>query len=132
MNKIKKIFLIILGSVSLFLGIIGIFLPMLPTTPLVLLSAACYVRSSKKLYQMLINNKYLGTYIKNYEEERAIPKKAKIIALVFLWISIVTCIIFAIERLFARIILFIIVAIVSSYILKLKTLDRSLKENKEE
>ena len=76
-----KYLLIILGSLSLALGVIGIFLPVLPTTPFLLLSAALYVRSSEKLYQWLINQKYLGTYIRNFREHHAIPLRAKIISI---------------------------------------------------
>ena len=86
-----KYILIILGSLSLALGIIGIFLPLLPTTPLLLLSAALYVRSSEKMYQWLIHHKYLGNYIRNFREHRAIPLRAKIISVSMVWISLIYC-----------------------------------------
>lgn len=86
-----KYILIILGSISLALGVIGIFLPLLPTTPFLLLSAALYVRSSEKLYQWLIHQKYLGTYIRNFREHRAIPLRAKIISVSMVWITLIYC-----------------------------------------
>ena len=83
-----KYLLIILGSICLALGVIGIFLPLLPTTPFLLLSAALYFRSSEKLYQWLIRQKYLGTYIRNFREHRAIPLRAKIISIAMIWITL--------------------------------------------
>jgi uncharacterized membrane protein YbaN (DUF454 family) len=65
------------GTVSLALGIIGIFLPGLPTTPFVLLSAALYAKSSEKLYNWLLNNKFLGPRIKNYQRQKGVPLKGK-------------------------------------------------------
>lgn len=139
MDRIKKVALIVLGSFSLLLGIIGIFLPLLPTTPLLLLAAGCYLRSSDKLYKALIRNKYLGSYIKNYQEKRAIPKNTKILAITLLWVSIGSSVIFLISKIFVRVIIITIASIVTIHILKLKTLtdedmiidlsDRDKQEN---
>ena len=84
----KKFFLIFAGFLFTALGVIGIFLPLLPTTPFLLLAAAAFFRSSEKYYRWLLDNKYLGKYIKNYREKRGIPSRAKITALILLWISI--------------------------------------------
>jgi uncharacterized membrane protein YbaN (DUF454 family) len=67
------------------LGVLGIFVPLLPTTPFLLLAAACFVRSSPRLYVWLIHHKWFGKYIRYYREHRAIPLRAKIVALVLLW-----------------------------------------------
>jgi uncharacterized protein len=133
MEKIKKVILIVLGTISLILGIIGIFLPLLPTTPLLLLSAACYIRSSEKLYNLLINNKYLGSYIKDYQEKGAIPKKTKIIAVCFLWLSIGGSVLFVITKPFVKFILISIATGVTIHILRLKTVEslEVLKNNEE-
>jgi uncharacterized protein len=133
MDKIKKIALVIAGSLSLILGIIGIFLPLLPTTPLLLLAAACYIRSSKKLYTFLINNKYLGSYIKDYQEKGAVSKKTKIIALCFLWLSIGGSVLFVVTKLFIKFILISIAIGVTIHILRLKTVEslEDLKNNEE-
>lgn len=133
MDKIKKIALVIAGSLSLILGIIGIFLPLLPTTPLLLLSAACYIRSSKKLYTFLINNKYLGSYIKDYQEKGTIPKKSKIIAICFLWMSIGGSVLFIITKPYVKFILISIATGVTIHILRLKTSEASkVPEDSEE
>ncbi len=86
-KRMIKILLIIAGTISIIFGFIGVFLPILPTTPLFLLGAACYMRSSKKFYNMLINNKIFGKYIRNYREHKVITKKSKVVVLSLLWIT---------------------------------------------
>lgn len=88
-KSVIKYLLIIGGSLSLTLGCIGIFLPLLPTTPFLLLSAYCYLRGSPALYDWLLGQKTLGSYLNNYLTYRAISKKAKIVALAFLWLSLI-------------------------------------------
>ncbi|KHE69770.1 membrane protein [Halobacillus sp. BBL2006] len=82
-----KVLLIIIGSISLVLGILGIILPLVPTTPFLLLTAACYVRSSDRLYNWLMTNKWFGSYIRNYKAGKGIPMKAKISVLIMIWFS---------------------------------------------
>lgn len=72
-----KTLYIALGTLSLALGILGIFLPLLPTTPFLLLTAALYFKSSPRLYNWLLNHKHLGPYIRNFRENKAIPLRAK-------------------------------------------------------
>ncbi len=98
-----KILLIITGSVSLSLGIIGIAVPGLPTTPFLLLSAACYLRSSSRLYQWITNHKIFGEYIKIYHEKKAMTMRSKIISLAMMWTMITVSIIFFISGNFIRI-----------------------------
>ncbi|WP_087974476.1 YbaN family protein [Oceanobacillus rekensis] len=126
MNYIKKLFLIIIGSISLFFGVLGIFLPLLPTTPLLLLAAACYVRSSEKLYTWLITNKYFGSYILNYRNGKGIPLKAKIIGVTLLWISLLYTIIFVIPLLIVKVLLFLTGSYFTWFILKQKTLQKTV------
>ncbi len=85
---IKKYMLIAVGCLSLFLGILGIFLPLLPTVPFLLLTAYCFARSSNRLYTWLIHHKTFGSYIYNYLTYRAISRKTKIMAISFLWGSL--------------------------------------------
>lgn len=87
--------LIVGGSVSTFLGIAGIFLPLLPTTPFLLLASWCFVRSSDKLHNKLMNNKYLGPFIKNYKEKRGITLRNKVFSLAFLYITLTISFIFS-------------------------------------
>lgn len=87
MNSVplRKIALVTAGVFFVILAVIGIFIPVLPTTPFLLLAAACFVRSSDRLYNWLIHHKWFGNYIRYYREYRAVTLKSKIIALVMLW-----------------------------------------------
>ncbi len=86
---------IFLGTLSLSLGLLGIFIPGLPTTPFLLLTAALYIRSSDRLYQTIIDNRYVGSYIKKYRANKGMTKKDKVYAISLMWIMIaVSCIFF--------------------------------------
>lgn len=119
-----KLLYAILGSVSLCLGVVGIFLPLLPTTPFLLLAAALYFRSSPRLYQWLINQKYLGPYIRNFREYNAIPLQAKIISISLIWITMLYCIFFLIPNIWIKIIFLLIASGTTYYILSFKTLKK--------
>ena len=80
--------LMVLGSVALALGVAGIFLPLLPTTPFLLLAAALYFRSSPQLYEWLLSHKYLGPYIRNFRENKAIPLRVKIVSVTLVWATL--------------------------------------------
>jgi Uncharacterized protein conserved in bacteria len=113
--------LLVLGTISLVLGIIGIFVPLLPTTPFLLLTAFLYLKSSPKAYQWLINQKHLGPYIINFQEKKIIPRKTKVYILALLWISIVCCMVFVVDSLWARLLLGAIVIGVTIHILSYKS-----------
>ena len=88
MNRAKKALLVAAGSVSLALAVLGIFLPLLPTTPFLLLASACYVRSSERLHGWLMGNRLLGGYIRNFKERRGIPLRAKVTTVALLWLPL--------------------------------------------
>jgi len=117
-----RILLVIAGTLCVGLGIIGIFVPVLPTTPFLLLAAACYARSSRRFHSWLLNNKLFGSYIRNYLERKGITLRAKIITLSLLWITIGVSVAFAVEILALKLILVIIATGVSVHILSLRTL----------
>ena len=119
-----KTICIILGTVSLALGILGIFLPLLPTTPFLLLTAALYFKGSPRLYQWLLNQKHLGPYIRNFRENKAIPLRAKIISLVLMWGTMLYCIFFLVPLVWVKILLFLIAVGVTYHILSFKTLKK--------
>ena len=112
-----KTICIILGTISLGLGILGIFLPLLPTTPFLLLTAALYFKGSPRLYQWLLNHKY-------FRENKAIPLRAKIISLLLMWGTMLYCIFFLIPLVWVKILLFLIAAGVTYHILSFKTLKK--------
>jgi uncharacterized membrane protein YbaN (DUF454 family) len=122
-NWVRRL-LIVAGSLLVGLGIIGIFVPMLPTTPFLLLAAACYARSSPKFYYWLLNNRWFGSYIRNYRQRKGIPLAIKIFILTLLWLTIGTSAAFAVQSLTVRIILILIAFGVSVHILSIKTLKQ--------
>lgn len=121
-QKWVRILLIIAGTLSVGLGILGIFVPILPTTPFLLLAAACYARSSQRFYNWLLNNKYFGDYIRNYQQRKAIPLKVKVVTLALLWITIGYSVMFIVEILLVRVLLILIAIGVSIHIFRLRTL----------
>lgn len=121
----KRGLFIVAGTICLALGALGIILPLLPTTPFLLLSAACYLRGSDRMYQWLLNNKWFGTYIRNYREGKGIPLRGKISALIFLWATISYTAIFVISVDTIRLVLFAIATIVSTYLIRLPTLEKA-------
>ncbi len=127
-EKLKRRLLIAAGTISTAIGIVGIFVPVLPTTPFLLLAAACYLRSSQKLYDRLLNNRFIGAYVRNYLRGKGMPRKVKIITILLLWITITCSIIFAVQGLIIRAILLIIAIGVSVHILLIKT-TKGNKEN---
>ena len=104
----KRRLLIVTGTISIGLGIIGIFIPILPTTPFLLLAAACYMRSSERFYQWLLNNRIFGAYIKNYIEGRGMPIKIKIFTILLLLITIGITVFWGVENITLRIVLIFI------------------------
>lgn len=120
-RQLIRVFLIMVGSLSLVLGLLGVFLPLLPTTPLLLLAAACYIRSSEKLYQWLINNKWFGKYIENFRSGRGIPLKAKVLGIAVLWVTISYTVIFVIPVYAVKALLILIAAFFTWYISSFKT-----------
>jgi uncharacterized membrane protein YbaN (DUF454 family) len=114
-----KQILIASGIICLVLGIIGIFLPLLPTTPLLLLAAFCFARSSDRIYRWLLNHRVLGRYIKCYLETGGVTRKTKISAIALVWLSIGLTVVFLMPTAFGRILLLIIAAAVTVYIASL-------------
>lgn len=119
--SVKKTLLLVLGSISLALGVIGVLLPVLPTTPFMLLAAFCYLRSSRSLYDWLINHRVFGTYIYNYMTYRAVTRKTKSMALFFLWLTLFISIVI-VDNLHLRIFLAVVGVGVSIHLLHLKTI----------
>lgn len=113
--------LIVLGSMSFVLAIVGIFLPLLPTTPFLLLSAFCYAKSSARFYNWLMNNKFFGQYIQDWRDKKGLPLKTKIIALIFLFLTMVSTIVFFVPFLAVKFLLALIAILVATYILRLPT-----------
>lgn len=118
---VKKYILMTVGCLSLALGIIGIFLPLLPTTPFLLLAAYCFTRSSNRLYSWLIHHKTFGGYIYHYQIYRAVTRKTKLLAIVCLWGSLIFSGIL-LSGLYSRLLLIAAGTGVTLYLLSLRTL----------
>jgi uncharacterized membrane protein YbaN (DUF454 family) len=117
-----RIFLTIIGLISLGLGILGAFLPVLPTTPFLLLSATLFLKSNKRLYNWLMNHPRLGPYIRNFLEHKAIPLRVKIVAVSLVWITLIYCAVGVAEHWAIRVMFIVIAIAVSVHILSYKTL----------
>ncbi len=117
-----KVFYVIIGSIALALGVLGIFLPILPTTPFLLLAAALYFRGSPELYEWLIRQKHLGPYILNFRENKAIPLRAKIISVTLIWTTILYCVFFIAPFFLLKILLILLAIGISWHILSFRTL----------
>jgi uncharacterized membrane protein YbaN (DUF454 family) len=122
-----RIALVVLGTVALVLGIIGIVVPVLPTTPFLLLAAACYARSSERLHQWLTNNRFLGEPIRSYRDNRAVKLHVKVYAIVVLWAGIALSIV-AIGGFWLTLALVAIALAVTAHILRLRTIRTALAD----
>ena len=120
--RLRKGLLISLGVLSVGLAMVGVFLPLLPTTPFLLLAAACFIRSSDRLYRWLITHRWLGPYIKNYREHRAITRRAKVVTLLLLWSTLGYTAVGVVSALAVRVLLLGIGVGVTLHVLRLKTL----------
>lgn len=120
-NPAIRLALLAVGWLSVALGVIGIFLPVLPTTPFLLLAAACFVRSSRRFYLWLVLHPRLGPWVRDYLEGQGIPRKAKAYAIGLMWASIaLSC--YLVPLPWARAFMLTSAVLVSLYILKQKTL----------
>jgi uncharacterized membrane protein YbaN (DUF454 family) len=89
--------LIAAGSACVVLGVIGIFLPLLPTTPFMLLAAACFARSSRRFHDWLLANRTFGPLIHEWEKHRSIPRRTKLTAIGLMSLTLAVSIVFFVE-----------------------------------
>lgn len=121
MDKTKRTLYIVLGSLFLGLGTVGIFVPLLPTTPFWLLTAWFYLRSSQRLYDKAMANRYFGSVVRGYVEDKSISLRTKIITLSIMWASAILTSVFLIERWWIIALLLLISAGVTWHILSFPT-----------
>jgi uncharacterized membrane protein YbaN (DUF454 family) len=117
---LSKVLLISVGVFAIALALIGIVVPLLPTTPLLLLAAACFVRSSDRLYNQLIGNRWFGRDIQGYLEHRTVPRRSRILALVMLW-GTMTLAVTQVGSWWLRGVLVFIAILVTAHLLRLKS-----------
>jgi uncharacterized membrane protein YbaN (DUF454 family) len=121
LSGLKRVLLIFAGIFFMGIGIIGIFLPLLPTTVFLLLAAYCFARSSERFYSWLLNNKWFGSFIKNYREKKGITLRTKIFTISILWITILYSAIFLSQNFYVRIFLLLIASGVTAHLLTIRT-----------
>jgi uncharacterized protein len=119
LNRAKKALLVAAGSACLALAVLGVFLPLLPTTPFLLLASACYVRSSERLHGWLLGNRVLGGYIKNFQERRGIPLRGRVVTVVLLWLPLLYSV-YRLDLLWLEVLLVLMGAAWSVLILRMK------------
>jgi uncharacterized protein len=123
-QQFKKRIWVAAGTILLGLGMIGVFVPVLPTTPFLLLAAFCYLKGSRRLYESLLQNRFMGNYLRNYLEGRGMALKMKIWTLSLLWITIMASAIFITDNFIVRIILAAVLFGVTVHIIVVKTLKQ--------
>ena len=120
-NRFVRILLLIAGWFFISLAIAGAIIPLVPTTPFLLVAAACFFRSSPRFYKWLLNNKLFGKYIRDYKENKGVPVNVKLVALIFLWTSILVSAFILVPILWLQILLAGIAIAVTIHILLIKT-----------
>jgi uncharacterized membrane protein YbaN (DUF454 family) len=130
-RKLVRTLWFVAGTICVVLGAIGIVLPLLPTTPFLLAAAACYYKSSERMHRWLLNNKWFGEYIRNYQEGRGLTKKTKITALTMLWVTIGFSTVFVLPSLLPamlvlplQLVMMAVAIAVSAYLLRLPTFKK--------
>ena len=119
---VKRVIYLVIGTLALFLGALGIFLPVLPTTPFVILAAACYLRSSKRMHAWILQSRLFGETIENFQAGRGLKRATKIRAIVLMWATISISAFFFVDQLIFRGAMFLVAAGVTVYLLRLPTL----------
>ena len=99
---VARIGLLVLGTLALGLGVVGLLLPVLPTTPFVLIALGCYVRSSERLYNWLRRHPRLGPSVRRYVETKALPLRVKIVSLVVAWAALGATALWLVDRLWVK------------------------------
>jgi len=120
-NPVVRWILIISGFVLIGIGILGVFLPLLPTTIFFILAAWCFARSSAKFHNWLHHNRWFGKYLRDYSAEKGMTVKSKIFSILFLWAGIIISSVFLTDNLYIRILLLAIAVGVTWHISSLKT-----------
>ena len=126
---LHKWLLVAVGTLAVGLAVVGIFIPVLPTTPFLLLAAACFMRSSNRLYNWLIHHKWFGEYVRHYREYRAITLREKVLTLVVLWVGISTTAIFAVTLWWVRALLAAIAVGVTLHVTHIRTLTPEMLQS---
>ena len=124
-DKVKRITYVFIGTIFLIIGAIGVAIPVLPTTPFLLLAAACYLRGSDRLHHWMLNNRVFGEFLKNYREGKGITFRNKLLTTALIWVTISFSALVIIKRPIIKGILFLIAIAVSAHIFLLPTYEKN-------
>mgnify|MGYP001073412573 CR=1 FL=1 len=127
--RIGRYFLTAAGFVAVGLGLLGIFVPLLPTTPFLLLAAACWMRSSQRLHDWLLHHRWFGDYVRNYVEYRAVRPRARVVTLALLWGVIGAAALTAVTSWWVRALLGVVAVGVTVHLLQLKSLTPEMQQS---
>lgn len=119
-SRAKRAILFTVGSIFLAAGLVGIVVPVLPTTPFLILTAACYARSSARCHRWLVTNRVFGRYLNDYLCGRGVSWRVRAGALVFLWTMIVLSVVFFVDSTWLRVLLLVIAVGVTVHVSMLK------------
>jgi len=120
-SPVLRWMLFICGWISVGCGVIGIFLPIVPTVPFLLLGVACFARSSERFHRWLMEHNHLGPLLHDYLKGSGIPLRAKFTAISMIWVSFPTSAVLFAEALWLKILLIAAAAVISSYLIFLPT-----------
>jgi len=109
------------GFTLVAIGVLGIFLPLLPTTIFLILASICFMKSSPRAHNWLVNHKYLGSYLRNYKHKTGLSVTSKITHLLILWLGIGLSAIYFTDNTAVRILLLLIALGVSIHLITIKT-----------
>jgi uncharacterized membrane protein YbaN (DUF454 family) len=121
MTQFKNRAYIIGGTIFVVLGVVGMFVPLMPSTVFLLLAAACYARGSKRFYDWLMNHPTLGASIRHYRDGQGLPLRQKLVTLLLMWATIGASGYFFVHRDWIKCLLFVIACGVSWHLLSMKT-----------
>lgn len=116
-----KFVLNLIGCIAVVLAVLGMFLPLLPTTPFLLLASACFIRGSERMHRWLMNNRLFGEYLRNIENRQGLPLRAKVLALALMWPSLGYSM-YIVDRPLVTALLLLTGTGVTVYLLRMKTL----------
>ena len=124
-SGLSRFLWLILGLLFVAIGLIGVVVPGLPTTPLMILAAACFAKSSQRFYDWVIANKMFGHHVKNYREGRGIPARSKRAIIPVLWIFVLFAVFVGIPGglFYAKIATMILAVIGTAFILRIPNLE---------
>ena len=123
-----RLLLIAGGTLCVGLGVIGIFLPIMPTTVFLLMAAACYARSSERFYHRLLTNRFLGPYIRNHREGRGMRRRDKAVTVTLLWIGILATMIWTVTSIWVHALLLAVAIGVTAHVVRLPAFRPVLSE----